>query len=146
MIKWIDTLINNEQRCWMEKKIQTKKFQIVVWPTCFKWFLRIVPSGSGNGGISSDKSDGGVNLFESRSTCQISPGNLFRRFLYLRKNVYIPHIQRSVEWHHPHCHLYSPKYLKIFEIISDKVHSPEIFLKHQKRRWNTNNEWCWCEQ
>lgn len=44
--------------------------------TCFRWFFRIVPSGSGSAGISSGVPVGGVNLFESKSTNQMSSGNL----------------------------------------------------------------------
>jgi hypothetical protein len=44
--------------------------------TCFRWFLRIVPSGSGRFGRSSTKPDGGVILFESRSISQMSSGSL----------------------------------------------------------------------
>lgn len=44
--------------------------------TCFRWFLRIVPSGSGRFGRSSAEPDGGVILFESRSTSQMSSGSL----------------------------------------------------------------------
>lgn len=41
--------------------------QMVEGFTCFRWFLRIVPSGSGSMG-SSASTLAGVNLFESRST------------------------------------------------------------------------------
>lgn len=42
---------------------------------CFKWFLNIVPSGSGSGGKSSTP-DGLISLFASRSTNQTSSGSL----------------------------------------------------------------------
>lgn len=44
--------------------------------TCFRWFFRMVPSGSGSTGISSFDPVGGDSLFESKSTSQISSGNL----------------------------------------------------------------------
>lgn len=44
--------------------------------TCFRWFFSIVPSGSGRPGSSSAEPDGGVILFESRSTSQMSSGSL----------------------------------------------------------------------
>ena len=44
--------------------------------TCFRWFFSIVPSGSGRPGRSSTEPDGGVILFESRSTSQMSSGSL----------------------------------------------------------------------
>lgn len=48
------------------------KIMLIESFTCFKWFFKIVPSGSGKGGISL----GEVSLLESRSTSQISSGNL----------------------------------------------------------------------
>lgn len=44
--------------------------------TCFKWFLSMVPSGSGSGGICSGSPDVGVSRLESRSTSQMSSGSL----------------------------------------------------------------------
>lgn len=52
--------------------IHEQSFQL----TCFKWFFNIVPSGSGRAGISSYIPVGAVSLFESKSTNQISSGNL----------------------------------------------------------------------
>lgn len=54
-------------------KIKNSKLEMV---TCFRWFFRMVPSGSGSTGISSFDPVGGDSLFESKSTSQISSGNL----------------------------------------------------------------------
>ena len=40
--------------------------------TCFKWFFRMVPSGSGSAGISPEND----SLLESKSTNQMSSGSL----------------------------------------------------------------------
>lgn len=55
--------------------------------TCFKWFLRMVPSGSGSGGISSPTAPVDVNLFESKSTSQISSGSLVLLNLVYKLNL-----------------------------------------------------------
>ena len=51
---------------------------------CFRWFLKIVPSGSGSGGKSSTP-DGLVSLFASRSINQTSSGNL--KFLLNKRKL-----------------------------------------------------------
>lgn len=78
--------------------------------TCLRWFFRIVPSGSGSSG-SSASTLAGVNLFESRSTIQISSGNLAKG-----------------------------KQIFIMKGINHFSSSPKILFVHQKSCGNAYNE------
>lgn len=70
--------------------------------TCLRWFFKMVPSGSGKTGISSFEPVGGESLFESRSTSQISSGNLQvnsydknQRFFYIQNLNATQHCLRT---------------------------------------------------
>lgn len=57
--------------------------------TCLRWFFKMVPSGSGKGGISSGVPVGGEILLESKSINQMSSGSR-KFFLNMRKLAGIP--------------------------------------------------------
>lgn len=73
-------LINSLKFRHIDVKNRDKTIHIIQNVTCLRWFFRMVPSGSGKTGISSFEPVGGESLFESRSTNQISSGNLKANF------------------------------------------------------------------
>lgn len=82
--------------------------------TCLRWFFKIVPSGSGRSG-SSASTLAGVSLFESKSTIQMSSGNL--------RMINVETLR------------------KLTNIINHAVRGlPEVLLVHQERCRYADNE------
>lgn len=106
--------------------------------TWCRWLRRIVPSGSGSAGIPSFVPVGGESLFESRSTSQISSGNLI---------VNIKQKYKILKWilnRNNSNSINSTKKIKKQE-KKKVVYKPEILFIHEKRCGYSDNKRCWSE-
>lgn len=77
----------------------------------------MVPSGSGNNGISSFEPVGGESLFESKSTSQMSSGNL--KPMKILQTFFFEHFRYKL------------------------VYLPEVLLIHEESCGNTDDKWSW---